>query len=155
MQIWYTWKVQVCTMLRIQYMLVIDHDRPLPQGFLISWFWFGGIVFGFGEPTIKTQKGSRLDVGGWTQCALMTKIFWLVLSDEQMKKKTWQFSLLDNEEMSNWLGVEHFPVFRMGWNQLDSQSSRNAFHSLSCSSNAYGRSFDCELRPREGTDQMG
>ena len=33
---------------------------------------------------------------------------WLVLSDEQMSKR-WPFSLLNNEQMSNWLGVEHQP----------------------------------------------
>ena len=34
---------------------------------------------------------------------------WLVLSDEQMSKR-WQFSLLNDEQMSNWLGVKHLPV---------------------------------------------
>ena len=33
---------------------------------------------------------------------------WAVLSDEQMSKR-WPFSLLNNEQMSNWLGVEHQP----------------------------------------------
>ena len=33
---------------------------------------------------------------------------WLVLSDEQMSKR-WQFSLLNDEQMSNWLGVKHLP----------------------------------------------
>ena len=36
--------------------------------------------------------------------------FWLVLSDEQMSKR-WPFSLLNDEQMSNWLGVEHLPAF--------------------------------------------
>ena len=36
-------------------------------------------------------------------------IFWLVLSDEQMSKGC-PFSLLNDEQMSNWLGVEHQPV---------------------------------------------
>ncbi len=35
-----------------------------------------------------------------------------MLSDEQMRKR-WPFSLLNNEQMSNWLGVEHFPVKRI------------------------------------------
>ena len=35
---------------------------------------------------------------------------WLVLSDEQMSKR-WQFSLLNDEQMSNWVGVKHLPVF--------------------------------------------
>ena len=34
---------------------------------------------------------------------------WQVLSDEQMSKE-WPFSLLNDEQMSNWLGVEHCPV---------------------------------------------
>ena len=33
---------------------------------------------------------------------------WLVLSDEQMSKKL-QFSLLNDEQMSNWVGVKHLP----------------------------------------------
>ena len=33
---------------------------------------------------------------------------WLVLSDEQMRKG-WPFFLLNDEQMSNWLGVEHLP----------------------------------------------
>ena len=33
---------------------------------------------------------------------------WLVLSDEQMSKGC-PFSLLNDEQMSNWLGVEHQP----------------------------------------------
>ena len=33
---------------------------------------------------------------------------WLVLSDEQMSKR-WQFSLLNDEQMSNWVGVKHLP----------------------------------------------
>ena len=33
---------------------------------------------------------------------------WVVLSDEQMSKR-WQFSLLNDEQMSNWVGVEHLP----------------------------------------------
>ena len=36
--------------------------------------------------------------------------FWVVLSDEQMSKR-WQFSLLNDEQMSNWVGVEHLPIF--------------------------------------------
>ena len=35
-------------------------------------------------------------------------INWLVLGDEQMSKG-WPFSLLNDEQMSNWLGVEHQP----------------------------------------------
>ncbi len=38
----------------------------------------------------------------------MPKHNWAVLSDEQMSKR-WPFSLLNNEQMSNWLGVEHQP----------------------------------------------
>ena len=34
---------------------------------------------------------------------------WLVLSDEQMSKGL-PFFLLNDEQMSNWLGVEHQPV---------------------------------------------
>ena len=38
---------------------------------------------------------------------------WLVLSDEQMSKG-WPYSLLNDEQMSNWLGVEHQPVKNVG-----------------------------------------
>ena len=31
-----------------------------------------------------------------------------MLSDEQMSKR-WQFSLLNDEQMSNWVGVKHLP----------------------------------------------
>ncbi len=34
---------------------------------------------------------------------------WLVLSDEQMSRK-WSFSLLNDEQMSNWVGVKHLPA---------------------------------------------
>ena len=34
---------------------------------------------------------------------------WAVLSDEQMSKG-WPFSLLNDEQMSNWVGVKHQPV---------------------------------------------
>ena len=33
---------------------------------------------------------------------------WLVLSNEQMSKR-WPFSLLNDEQMSNWVGVKHLP----------------------------------------------
>ena len=41
---------------------------------------------------------------------MVSNIFWLVLSDEQMSKG-WPFSLLNDEQMSNWVGVRHLPVF--------------------------------------------
>ena len=34
---------------------------------------------------------------------------WAVLSDEQMSKG-WPFSLLNDEQMSNWVGVKHQPA---------------------------------------------
>ena len=39
-----------------------------------------------------------------------------MLSGEQMSKG-WPFSLLNDEQMSNWLGVEHQPV--MFWNTFN------------------------------------
>ena len=43
---------------------------------------------------------------------------WLVLSDEQMSKG-WLFSLLNDEQMSNWLGVEHRPAsLRYPWDPI-------------------------------------
>ena len=36
---------------------------------------------------------------------------WLVLSDEQMSKR-WPFSLLNDEQMSNKVGVKHQPAKR-------------------------------------------
>ena len=47
-----------------------------------------------------------------------SNINWLVLSDEQTSKR-WQFSLLNDEQMSNWVGVKHLPVKLV---------SRNFFH---------------------------
>ena len=47
--------------------------------------------------------------GGFPIIDSWVEFAWLVLSDEQMRKR-WPFSLLNNEQMSNWLGVEHFPV---------------------------------------------
>ncbi len=40
---------------------------------------------------------------------LRVNLNWLVLSDEQMSKR-WPFSLLNDEQMSNWVGVKHLPV---------------------------------------------
>ena len=40
-------------------------------------------------------------------------ILWLVLSDEQMSKR-WPFSLLNDEQMSNRVGVKHLPVLFQG-----------------------------------------
>ena len=53
-------------------------------------------------------------LGTWSN---LTNIFWQVLSDEQMRNG-WPFSLLllNDEQMSNKVGVEHQPVFQMGWN---------------------------------------
>ena len=34
--------------------------------------------------------------------------YWAVLSDEQMSNGC-QFSIVNDEQMSNWLGVEHQP----------------------------------------------
>ena len=48
-------------------------------------------------------------------------IYWLVLSDEQMSKK-WQFSLLNDEQMSNWVGVKHLPVYH-DWVENDAMAS--------------------------------
>ena len=48
-------------------------------------------------------------------------IFWLVLSDEQMSKG-WPFFLLNDEQMSNWLGVEHQPVLFLHLNRSGSMS---------------------------------
>ena len=38
---------------------------------------------------------------------------WAVLSDEQMRK-IWPFSLLNDEQMSNKVGVKHQPVNKHG-----------------------------------------
>ena len=40
-------------------------------------------------------------------------IAWAVLSDEQMRK-IWPFSLLNDEQMSNTVGVEHQPAIKIG-----------------------------------------
>ncbi len=46
---------------------------------------------------------------------VLSNIIWLVLSDEQMSKGC-PFSLLNDEQMSNWLGVEHQPVIYLAFN---------------------------------------
>ena len=45
----------------------------------------------------------------WLTKLITIYFIWLVLSDEQMSKR-WPFSLLNDEQMSNWLGVKHLPV---------------------------------------------
>ena len=50
--------------------------------------------------------GAKYTLWSWDFSFLLD---WLVLSDEQMSKR-WPFSLLNDEQMSNWLGVEHLPV---------------------------------------------
>ena len=49
---------------------------------------------------------------------------WAVLSDEQMSKR-WQFSLLNDEQMSNWVGVKHQPV------TMENEPSEDVFYLLS------------------------
>ena len=51
---------------------------------------------------------------------------WAVLSDEQMSKKL-QFSLLNNEQMSNWLGVEHQPEKYWGPKWMSRKLSQFSF----------------------------
>ena len=54
---------------------------------------------------VSWQLGSSC---GWEETKRIRKKNWVVLSDEQMSKR-WQFSLLNDEQMSNWVGVEHQP----------------------------------------------
>ena len=64
-----------------------------------------------------------------------------MLSDEQTSK-TWPFSLLNDEQMSNWVGVKHLPVFEnhhkvshhprypdpsKGWRHSGDQLPKNRF----------------------------
>ena len=44
-----------------------------------------------------------------TSRVVVSNIGWAVLSDEQMRK-IWQFSLLNDEQMSNKVEVKHQPV---------------------------------------------
>ena len=67
------------------------------------------MVFSSGVMTLAVFLFLDLQVVG-------TYIFWLVLSDEQMSKG-WPFFLLNDEQMSNWLGVEHQPVLKV-WSKL-------------------------------------
>ena len=66
-----------------------------------------------------------MGLDGWMKLSsygIFTMLFlkdWAVLSDEQMSKR-WPFSLLNNEQMSNWLGVEHQPEQDKGWTRLES-----------------------------------
>ena len=50
-------------------------------------------------------------------------LYWLVLSDEQMSKGCFFFSLLNDEQMSNWLGVEHQPVIFLPTNLPEQKST--------------------------------
>ena len=55
-----------------------------------------------------------MSVVGTSDLGIFVSIFWIfftwaVLSDEQMRK-IWPFSLLNDEQMSNWVGVKHQPV---------------------------------------------
>ena len=47
----------------------------------------------------------------------MGPLIWLVLSDEQMSKR-WPVSLLNDEQMSNWVGVKHLPGTISGKSRL-------------------------------------
>ena len=80
-------------------------------------------LFRCGLTLIADLDGASLTLG-WTQscrrksCWCLTINFcgsvdwfyciWLVLSDEQMSKR-WPFSLLNDEQMSNRVGVKHLP----------------------------------------------
>ena len=55
-----------------------------------------------------TRIQSRIVEVIWTYHELQVMI-WAVLSDEQMRK-IWPFSLLNDEQMSNKVGVKHQPV---------------------------------------------
>ena len=54
------------------------------------------------------SKSKKLDLTS-PEFLHQNTIHWLVLGDEQMSKG-WPFSLLNDEQMSNWLGVEHQPA---------------------------------------------
>ena len=57
----------------------------------------GGTFLGWRAPLISNPTYTPYKIRGW-----------LVLSDEQMSKKL-PLSPLNDEQMSNWLGVEHLP----------------------------------------------
>ena len=60
-----------------------------------------------------------VEVVGWLVLYSWLVLVWVVLSDEQMSKR-WPFSLLNDEQMSNWVGVEHLPVVDgMLWLDVD------------------------------------
>ncbi len=70
-------------------------------GFVICWDFRG---------VSRTQKKKLPPFIGHGMYHCATQLFsWLVLSDEQTSKR-WQFSLLNDEQMSNWVGVKHLPV---------------------------------------------
>ncbi len=60
-------------------------------------------------------------------------LVWAVLSDEQTSKG-WPFSLLDDEQLRNWLGVEHQPVVASASCCLAHLASPGAFASAVVSS---------------------
>ena len=97
----------------------------------VHWTWFskrvvfGGKLWGWKLETtlcistkvtkhVLLMQSQRLKPPTKRKCNPIEQIpwflfTWAVLSDEQMSKR-WPFSLLNNEQMSNWLGVEHQPV---------------------------------------------
>ena len=81
-----------------------------------GWDFLGSFFFRYmtwRDRDIKLQKNcSRIrfqKVSSKKQKSQVGLFIWAVLSDEQMSKG-WPFSLLNDEQMSNWLGVEHQPV---------------------------------------------
>ena len=56
------------------------------------------------HPSLADEKATLFGFGLHFQGGNL----WNVLSDEQMRK-IWPFSLLNDEQMSNWVGVKHLP----------------------------------------------
>ena len=84
-----------------------------PEGWVFQCF---GSTNEGGDPGFQDSSGQKLRFGSWAleSWEATQKMNWLVLSDEQMSKR-WQFSLLNNEQMSNWVGVKHLPVNIVCW----------------------------------------
>ena len=71
--------------------------------------WRQSAVLGWKRANLLLFGGFTCNNRGyWGSRYIIDIHIWLVLSDEQMSKR-WPFSLLNDEQMSNWVGVKHLP----------------------------------------------
>ena len=115
-----SWNVTIGFLPLAQQTEMIGVSHPKIYTIYITWICLLKVMFyGFDPMGLFTIFHHHL--GEYVLCVLHVLLFqppnkqvqdnliWQVLSDEQMSKE-WSFSLLNDEQMSNWLGVEHCPV---------------------------------------------